>query len=220
LEDDRTRAIGGAMDTVRDVADAASTALGNIVGAGAAAWTDVDIEAANNTGPSWYDHGRFYWYTNWNLSGRNVGAATNGWVVQRVDNTYSGEDSAGTAIDNARVGVTPSYYEAWPVVAGAVHRFPWDTSIGRDYWQRPDLSVLGSVADANTKGRWSMRGKVYFTTTDPTAHGLASGNVANAGSLPSAVTAPPDLGVARLHRYANGTWDSTLAAPTHTGDNS
>lgn len=219
LAEDYPQAVGGVMDTVRDIGDSVSTGVGNIVGAGAALVTGIDINTVNNVGPTWYDHGRFYWYVNWNLSGRNVGATTNGWMVQHVENAYRGEDSAGVAIDNARVGTTPSYYEAWPVVAGAVHRFPRDASAGRDYWKRPDLSVLPSVADAGTKGRWSMRGKVYFTTTDPTTHGLASGNVADAGALPSAVGAPPDLGVARLHRYANGTWDSTAAPRTHTGSN-
>jgi hypothetical protein len=138
-------------------------------------------------------------------------------VVQNVENTYDGVDSIGAAINTARVGATPSYYEAWPVVAGAVQQ-PWG-GVSDDTWGRPDLSVWPSVADAATKGRWSMLSKAYFTTTDPTAHGLAPHNVADAGDLPSAVAAPPDLGVARLHRFAHGTWDSTGLVPRHAGGN-
>ncbi|MEN6376109.1 MAG: hypothetical protein ABFD75_15190 [Smithella sp.] len=48
---------------------------------------------------------------------------------------------------------------------------------------------------------------------------MARRNVADAGDLPSAVAAPPDLGVIRLQRYARGTWDSTGPAPVHTGEN-
>jgi len=207
--------IGGFFDTLRDIGNVISTGAGNLVGGVAALVTGVDIDTADTAAPVWSPHGQFLWHITWSMSGRNVGAPTNGWLVQHVANTYQGEDSAGTDITTARVGATPSYYEAWPVVAGVVQQ-PWGGA-SDDTWGRPDLSTWPSVADAATKGRWSMVSEAHFTTTDPTAHGLAPHNVADAGDLPSAVAAPPDLGVARLHRYANGTWDSTGPVHSHSG---
>ena len=209
--------IGGVLDTLRDIGDVASTGLGNVVGGVAAVASGIDINTTDTSAPAWSPHGNFLWHITWKMSGRNVGASTNGWLVQKVENTYSGQDSAGRAIDNARIGATPSYYEAWPVVAGVVQQ-PWGGA-SDDTWSRPDLSVYPPVADGRTKGRWSMLSKAYFTATDPTAHGLAPHNVADAGDLPSSVAAPPGLGLARLHRYAHGTWDSTVAPPRHTGGN-
>ena len=207
--------IGGVLNTLRDIGDVVSTGLGNAVGGVAALFSGIDINTADTSPAAWSPHGQFEWHITWNMSGRNAGPTTNGWLVQKVENTYTGQDSTGRAIDNARVGATPSYYEAWPVVAGVVQQ-PWGGT-SDDTWGRPNLSVWPSVADARTKGRWSMLSKAYFTTTDPTAHSLAPHNVADAVDLPSSVAAPPDLGVARLHRYAHGTWDSTVAPPTHTG---
>jgi len=207
--------LGGVLDTLRDVGNVVSTGAGNLVGGVAAALTGVDIDTADTHAANWTPHGAFMWHVTWNMTGRKVGATTNGWVVQNIENTYDGEDSHHGAITTARVGATPSYYEAWPVVGGAV-RQPWGGA-SDDTWGRPDLSVWHPVADAHTHGRWSMLGKAYFTTTDPTAHGLAPHNVPDAGDLPSAATAPPDLGVARLHRFANGTWDSTGPLPRHSG---
>lgn len=214
---DRVELIRGVGDTLRDIGDVVSTGLGNVVGAGAALLTGIDISTTDTSAPVWTPHSAFMWHITWNMSGRNVGPTTNGWLVQNIDSTYSGQDSAGHVIDNARLGFTTNYYEAWPVVAGVVQQ-PWGGA-SDDTWGNPDLSVLPSVADPATKGRWSILSKAYFTTTDPTAHGLAPHNVADAGDLPSAVAAPPDLGVARLHRYAHGTWDSTTLIPTHTGGN-
>jgi len=194
-----------------------STTMSNVVSGVAAQLTGIGISTADTHAATWNPHGAFNWRITWNMTGKNVGATTNGWLVQNVNNTYTGVDSTGAAITTARVGATPSYYEAWPVVAGAVQQ-PWG-GVSDDTWGRPDLSVWPTVADAGTKGRWSMTSKVYFTTTDPTAHGLARRNVADAGDLPSAVAAPPDLGVIRLQRYANGNWDSTGPVPTHSGAN-
>lgn len=207
--------IGGFFDTLSDIGNVLSTGAGNLVSGVVALATGVDIDPVDTASPVWSPHGQFLWHITWNMSGRNVGATTNGWLVQHVANTYHGADSAGKEITNARMGATPSYYEAWPVTAGIVKQ-PWGGA-SDDTWGRPDLSTWPAVADAATKGRWSMVSEAYFTTTNPTAHGLAPHNVANAGDLPSAVAAPPDLGVARLHRYANGTWDSTGAVHTHSG---
>jgi hypothetical protein len=207
--------IGGFFDTLRDIGNVISTGAGNAIGEVAALATGLDIDTADTAAGVWSPHGQFLWHITWNMSGRNAGAATNGWLVQHVENSYQGEDSAGRDITTARVGATPSYYEAWPVIAGVVQQ-PWGGA-SDDTWGRPNLATWPSVADAATKGRWSMVSEAHFTTTNPTAHGLAPHNVADAGDLPSAVAPPPDLGVARLHRYANGTWDSTGAVHSHSG---
>lgn len=211
---DKPDLIGGIGDTLRDVGDVTVTAFGNVVGAAAALITGIDIDTVDTQGPAWGPHGDFNWNVGFQVTGRNQQA---GWIVQKITNTYRGEDSNGAAIDNARVGATPSYYEAWAVDnAGVVTPAAGATN---DMFQRPDLSVWPAINDNATKGRWSMRAKVYFTTTDPTANGLAPGNVPDAGILPSSVNEPPDLGVARLARFANGTWDSTRLLPTHSGSN-
>ena len=62
-----------------------------------------------------------------------------------------------------------------------------------------------------------MTGGVHFTTTNPATMGFTTTAVPEAGGLLATTSAPTGLGVARLHRYAQGTWDSTGATPTHTG---
>ena len=188
---------------VGDVARPVGTALGNVVGTVAGAVTGIDISSATNAGPTWDDHGEFEWHVGFTTTGRN------GWLVQDVVNTWRGEDATGTAVPNP---FTPHYWEAWEVDGtGAV-----TPSVGadNDYWDNPDFQAsLGAV-----EGHWATKGKVYFTTTDPATQGFTRNNPAtNAGFLLSSTTAPDGLGIARLHRYAQGTWDSTGVAPTHTG---
>ena len=127
--------------------------------------------------------------------------------MQEIDNTYRAENATGAPLGGPKP--TPQYWEAWAVNAASVV----SPSVGatNDMWLRPNRGP-------NTQGHWSMRGKVYFTTTDPATQGFAAGNVADAGPiLLSSTSAPAGLGIARLHRYAQGTWDSTGTTPTHTG---
>lgn len=184
---------------VGDVARPVETAVGNVLGSAVGALTGVSISSNTNSGPTWSNHGEFSWHVGFNTSGRN------GWIVQEIVNTYRAEDTAGQSVVPAH---TPRYWEAWHVDgAGNVTQ-----NIGpdNDFWERPSLGN-------NTQGHWSMSGSVYFTATDPATQGFSPGGVADAGILLSTTSAPSGLGIARLHRYAQGTWDSTGAAPTHTG---
>ena len=79
-----------------------------------------------------------------------------------------------------------------------------------DQWERPSLG-------AGSKGSWSMKGEVYWTSTDPAGSGLTAGGASNAGILLSGFSAPSGLGSCLLTRNANGNWDSTVNPATHTG---
>lgn len=195
--------VGGVRTMGEAIGDAGrviGTPLGNAVGSIAGAVTGISVSSTSNTGPTWNNHGNFDWRVGFNTTGKN------GWLVQEIVNQFRGEDSTGTAISGA--SITPRYCEAWAV--DATSNITPNVGVNNDYWIRPSRG-------ANTKGHWSMTGSVYFTTTDPATQGFTPGGVANAGILLSTVTKPSGLGVARLHRYAQGTWDSTGTTPTHTG---
>jgi hypothetical protein len=159
---------------------------------------------ATTSAATWRDHGQFKWWIRWATDG------TSGWLVQRVTNTYSGTKRDGTAITNATVGAHPSYYECWPVTATGQVRVSASDARNVDQWERPSLG-------AGSKGSWSMRGEVYWTSTDPAGSGLTPGGASNAGILLSGFTAPAGLGSALLTRSADGNWDSTVTPATHTG---
>lgn len=195
--------IGGGRtfgEALGDAGRVVGTALGNVVGGAAAALTGINITSTTTAAATWSPHGQFAWQVGFATTG------TSGWLVQEVVNTYRAQDATGGALGAPTP--TPQYWEAWAVDAASVV----SPSVGgtNDFWLRPSRG-------ASTQGHWSMRGKVYFTTTDPATQGFAPGGVPDAGILLSTTAAPAGLGVARLHRYAQGTWDSTGAAPTHTG---
>jgi hypothetical protein len=199
----KNKLVGGVRtfgEGVGDVFRPVGSALGNAVGSVAGAVAGASVSTTANSGPTWNDHGHFDWRVGFTTSGKN------GWLVQEVVNDYRGEDSAGKAFTT---GIpTPRYWEAWAVDgAGAVTP---NVGPNNDYWIRPSRGT-------GSKGHWSMTGSVYFTTTDPATQGFTSGGVRDAGILLSSAAEPKGLGVARLHRYAQGTWDSTGATPTHTG---
>jgi hypothetical protein len=204
-EEEQEQVVGGQTlgrdvgETVGDIARPIGTGLGNLFGGAVAALTGININSSNVVAPRWDPHGDFSWDVGFTTTG------TSGWIVQEVSNTYRAEDSAGT---NVVPAYTPNYWEAWAVDASSAI----SPSVGsiNDMWRRPSRG-------ASTKGHWSMRGKCYFTTTDPATQGFASGNVPDAGILLSTTSEPSDLGIARLHRYAQGTWDSTGATPSHAG---
>jgi hypothetical protein len=192
------QAIGGVIrrqpPTTTTTTAPASTA------APAAAPAATTISTKTNSGPTWNPHGHFDWRVGFTTSGRN------GWIVQKIENTYSGTDSAGKAFTTGLP--TPKYWEAWAVDgSGAV-----TPAIGsdNDYWIRGSRGT-------GTKGSWSMKGEVHFTTTDPATQGFTKGGAPDAGILLSTTTAPTGLGAVLLNRSANGTWDSTGTTPTHTG---
>ncbi len=196
------RMIGGRTvgEALGDAGRVVGTAVGNAVGGVAAAVTGIDVNATTTAAAAWGNHGQFSWQVGFTTTG------TSGWIVQEVVNTYRAQDAAGADLVGARP--TAQYWEAWAVdAAGAITPSAGGT---HDFWLRPGRG-------ASTQGHWSMRGKVYFTTTDPATQGFTPGGVPDAGILLSTTAAPAGLGIARLHRYAQGTWDSTGAAPTHTG---
>lgn len=195
--------VGGIGNMLSDAADVVGTAVGNAVGSTAAALTGIGVSQTDTLAASWSPHGQFAWDVGFSVSG-----GTAGWIVQEIKNTFGMTDASGTAVAIGGTGVVPLYYEAWAVdAAGAVSPSAGATN---DMWRRPGRGD-------NTKGHWSMQGKVYFTTTDPATKGLTPGGVSNAGILLSSTGSPGGLGTARLHRYAHGTWDSTTATKTHTG---
>lgn len=183
-----------------DVARPVATGVGNVIGSVAGAATGIRISSMTNVGPTWNNHGAFSWRVGFNTS------ASNGWIVQKIDNTYRAQNSAGNNLGGVRP--TPRYWEAWSV-DGAGNVRP-NVGATNDMWLRPNRGN-------NTQGHWSMTGAVYFTKTNPATQGFAPGNVADAGILMSARSAPIGLGIARLRRYAHGTWDSTGAVPSHAG---
>ena len=195
--------LGGRTDgeSIGDVARPIGTRLGNVVGAIAGAFTGINISTTDNTGPTWNDHGHFDWRIGFNTTG------TNGWIVQKIKNTFRAEDNLGSPL--AIVPPTPEYWEAWSVDANS--NVTPNLGADNDRWIRRNKGN-------NTQGHWSMEGNVYFTTTDPTTQGFVRGSVPDAGNLLlSTLAQPTGLGIARLHRYAQGTWDSTGLVNTHTG---
>ena len=163
------------------------------LGGNATTMSTSDLSAA-----TWSDYGQFKWWIKWVTDG------TSGWIVQKIENTYSGSLADGTAITNASVGVEPTYYEAWEVAANGTITGSLGLTGNRDRWER--------IRMANgSHGSWGMTGTVYWTASDPAASGFTSGGVANAGSLLSSKTAPAGLSVALRVREAHGMWSSTGA---------
>ncbi len=196
-----TEDVGGrsAGEFIGDVARPVGTFLGNIVGGIAGAVAGNSISSVTTTPPAWNPHGHFLWEVGFNTSGRN------GWIVQEMASTRRAQDAAGNALPDR---LTRDYWEAWAVDGtGAITPASGATN---DTWQRRSFGN-------HTQGHWSISSSVHFTATDPATQGFAVGNAPEAGLLLSSLTAPTGLGVARLHRYAQGTWDSTGAIPTHTG---
>ena len=163
----------------------------------------TSITTSNLSGPEWKNNGQFKWWINWATDG------TSGWIVQKIENTYSGTRADGTPITNASVGVTPLYYEAWEVATTGTITGSLGRTGNRDRWERPNLGSLGSQTS------FSMKGTVYWTSTDPASSGFTSPGVANAGSLLSSTSAPAGIGSPLLVRGAHGTWfsDGTPALP-------
>jgi len=184
---------------IGDVTRPVGTAVGNAVGAIVGAVAGGSISSTTNSGPTWSNHGHFDWRVGFDTTGRN------GWIVQEIINGYRAEDASGNDVTPA---YTPHYWEAW-AVDGSGNVTP-KVGASNDYWIRPSNGN-------HTEGHWSMRGKAHFTSTDPATQGFTPGGVSDAGILLSTTSAPSGLGVTRLHRYAQGNWDSTTSTPTHTG---
>lgn len=195
-EDVGGRTVGEAIgDAARPVVTAAENAVGRAVGR----LTGITISSHTTSPAAWSPHGFFHWEVAFNTTGRS------GWLVQEVRSTRRAQDASGKKLPDH---LTPHYWEAWGVdAAGAITP---QSGATHDFWQRRSFGN-------HTQGHWTMTSAVHFTTTHPASMGFTPGGVPEAGSLLSTTSAPSGLGVARLHRYAQGTWDSTGAKPTHTG---
>lgn len=200
--DDENQVIRGRTlgETVGDVARPVGTALGNVFGSLVGLATGITISSATNSGPTHGANGAMTWHVGLTTSGRN------GWIVQDIENSWRAVDAAGSAVPSP---FTPHYWEAW-AVDGTGNVTP-SVAGDNDYWDQPDLkAAFGAV-----EGHWATKGKCYFTTDDPATQGFIAKNPnTNAGDLLSSTSAPANLGIARLHRYAQGTWETT---GVHTG---
>jgi hypothetical protein len=189
---------GEGTDLVLGGDPATGTAPAPATSAGALGGDASSIGTANLVAPEWKDYGEFKWWIKWTTNG------TSGWIVQKIDNTYSGTLADGTAITNATVGAEPSYYEAWEVSSTGAITGSLGATGNRDRWERPRMAN-------GSQGNWGMTGTVYWTSQDPQKSGFKSGGVANAGSLLSSKTAPAGLSAALFNRSAHAMWSSTGA---------
>lgn len=183
------KALGG------DPTPAAPTPAAPSPPANAPASPAKSISTSNLSAPDWADFGEFKWWVKWITDGKS------GWIVQHLTNTYSGSLADGSSLTDQKLGLEPSYYEAWEVAADGTITGSLGGTFNRDRWERPHLE--GST------GSWSMVSTVHWTPTDPQKSGFASGSVPAAGSLLSSKTAPADLSASLFNRGAYGAWDST-----------
>jgi len=161
-------------------------------------WATQHAPVTRNV-PTPVAHGLFRWDVNFTTSLRN------GWLVQRMDNTWNDIPCGGAANPNRP---TPQYWEAWWVNNTGDVRIP--TSLGNppthaapagqdDRWQR-------GLA-RGTRGDFTVAARLYTALRLPA--GFAFGAVPDALGLPATV-APPngdDLGLVEARRSASGTWN-------------
>jgi hypothetical protein len=190
-------------ETIGDIARPVGTAIGNVVGDIAGVLTGISIDSSDVLSPTWLAGGAFKWHVAFSTTGRS------GWIVQEINNSWRAQDAAGARVASP---FTPQYWEAWTV--GATGTVAPSVAGFNDMWDQGDLNgTLGAV-----EGHWATTATVFSTTTNPATMGFTANNPAtNAGVLLSTTTAPVGLGIGRLHRYAQGGWDSRGAAPVHTG---
>ncbi|MCP5244951.1 MAG: hypothetical protein H6937_13020 [Burkholderiales bacterium] len=203
VEDDEIIRGPTTEEIVGDVARPIGTVLGNVITSAAGMLTGISISTKTNKGPTWNNHGAFVWHVGFNTTGRS------GWIIQDVVNTWRAKDARGNAVASP---LTPHFLEAWTVdSAGKV-----TPNIGKDndYWDNPNLNTsYGAV-----EGHLATRAKLYFTKTNPATQGFIRNNPAtNASGLLSSTQTPTGLGIVRLYRYAQSTWDSTGTVPIHFG---
>jgi hypothetical protein len=159
--------------------------------------TRASADNQPDSGPTWDLYGGFHWTTKWDTDG------TSGWLVQNIQNEYSGNFRDGTPVTNASGKSDPYYWEAWTVSSGGIF-----TPASFDNWNR--IRIWGS------EGKWHTLGTVYWTPTDPRLSGFKEGTVPSAGQwLLSSWTAPADLGPPLLNRSAHASWrmDGSMEYP-------
>lgn len=138
---------------------------------------------------------------NWQVAFRTT--MRNGFIIQRIDNTFNAQMCNGTAY----TGWTPirRYWEAWRVDAVGNVR-PMVTGVN-DMFTRP--------LRPGSSGNWVMRGTLYTTKTLPAT--FVASSVADAGILQATLTNPGDdfLGYVAGRRRVGGTWNCCTPIPTH-----
>ncbi|HEX7678544.1 MAG TPA: hypothetical protein VF713_10500, partial [Thermoanaerobaculia bacterium] len=200
VSDDQDLDAGATLgESVGDVGRQVGTFFGNVFGGLVGAVAGNDISSLTTLAPDWRPHGAFRWNVSFSTGGRN------GWIIQRMENSRRAEDASGAPLPDS---ITPRLWEAW-AVDGTGNISP-SKGTANDLWSRKGFG-------AGSQGHWSATSALYFTTTDPATQGFVPRSVPEAGKLPATTTEPSGLGIARLHRYAQGTWDSTGPTPTHTG---
>lgn len=138
---------------------------------------------------------------NWQVAFRTT--MRNGFIIQRIDNTFNAQMCNGTAY----TGWTPirRYWEAWRVDAVGNVR-PMVAGVN-DMFTRP--------LRPGSSGNWIMRGTLYTTKTLPAT--FVASSVADAGILQATLTNPGDdfLGYVAGRRRVGGTWNCCTPIPTH-----
>ena len=138
---------------------------------------------------------------NWQVAFRTT--MRNGFIIQRIDNTFNAQMCNGTAY----TGWTPirRYWEAWRVDAVGNVR-PMVAGVN-DMFTRP--------LRPGSSGNWVMRGTLYTTKTLPAT--FVASSVADAGILQATLTNPGDdfLGYVAGRRRVGGTWNCCTPIPTH-----
>jgi hypothetical protein len=156
---------------------------------------DNYVNSITVSGPTYTDcsspQPRFRWDVRFRTSLRD------GWIIQRIDNTWNGTHCGGGAMG---VGTTARYWEAWQVDRNGTVT-PTGGSGENDQWIRR--------FPGGTRGTWSMTGRLYTVLSLPAAAGFGAGNVPDAGILQSTTTAPSSdrLGLVEGFRRIGGRWD-------------
>jgi hypothetical protein len=153
------------------------------------------VSTSELAAPEWKDYGGFKWWVKWTTDG------TSGWIVQKIENHFSGSRADGSTLTNESAGIEPAYYEAWEVANDGSITGSLGQTGNRDRWDR--------VPRNGTTGSWSIKGTVYFTSADPQKSGFKSGALPIAGSLLSSKSPPAGLSSALLNRGAYSAWNST-----------
>ena len=155
-------------------------------------WADVNAQAYSPCG-------NYQWDVDFRTSLRG------GWLIQRIDNTWSASTAAGA---DATPAFTQRYWEAWWIDNAGDAWIPTNTAtppataapaVADDLWRVPAIPA--------TSGTWSQAGRLYTALVLPA--GFATFGVPEAMALP-ATTGPvnsDDLGLQEASRRVAGRWD-------------
>ncbi|HHG84997.1 MAG TPA: hypothetical protein ENJ82_09660 [Bacteroidetes bacterium] len=170
----------------------------NLIGGMAGEIDGADITSTTKSGPSFPNDGTFDWRVSLETTGRS------GWIVQAVEAEARVQDANGNDVHP----VFPKrLWEAWAVdskgkVTPGINGY-------NDRWAHDKMG--------KTEGHWVITSKCYFIKTDPKKLGFKVGGAKPSHDLLSTLTEPKGLGTAKLYRYAQGGWDTTIPQPYNDG---